>query len=112
VELPNGNVATGQAACVACHNAPVSKTSSDLLLPALNTSSVGIGCRECHGGETTSKAVPSGCAMCHDFHMDTGAPAMLIRDQKARGRKQANPVIAGVAPEGPLLARAGAGGKR
>jgi hypothetical protein len=113
VELPNGTVATGQQACVACHNAPVSKASSDLLLPSLDTTKVGIGCRECHGGETTAKAVPSGCAMCHDFHMDTGAPAMLIRDQKARGRKQADPVIAGAAPAGPVLARAGgARGKR
>jgi cytochrome c553 len=95
VELRNGNVVSGQQACVACHDATKSATSSDLLLPPLQTSagSTVMGCRDCHGGETTSKAVPSGCAMCHDFHMDQGAPSQLIR-QRVRGKKQDNNVIA------------------
>ncbi|HEX8402899.1 MAG TPA: cytochrome c3 family protein [Allosphingosinicella sp.] len=95
VELRSGAVVTGQQACVACHDATRSGTSSDLLLPPLQTkaSSTVMGCRDCHGGETTSKAVPSGCAMCHDFHMDGGAPSQLIR-QRVRGKKQDNQVIA------------------
>lgn len=95
VELRNGKTVSGQQACVACHDATESATSSDLLLPPLQTSanSTIMGCRDCHGGETTSKAVPSGCAMCHDFHMDQGAPSQLIRE-RARGKKQDTQVIA------------------
>jgi hypothetical protein len=91
--------------CQSCHKAEASASSNDLLLPDLAS------CRECHGGETTSKAVPSGCAMCHDYHMDGGAPSMLIR-QRVRGKRQDN-VIAATEPEGPQLAGRGtAGGKR
>ncbi len=95
VELRNGEVASGQQACVACHDANKSAASSDLLLPPLQASanSTVMGCRDCHGGETTAKDVPSGCAMCHDFHMDQGAPSMLIR-QRVRGKKQDTNVIA------------------
>jgi hypothetical protein len=60
-----------------------------------------MGCRECHGGETTAKDVPSGCAMCHDFHMDQGAPSMLIR-QRVRGKRQNTDVIASARPGGTL----------
>jgi predicted CXXCH cytochrome family protein len=67
--------------CSSCHSAEGSSTSSDLLLPDLAS------CRTCHGGEGSGKAVPSSCAMCHDYHMDAGAPSMLIR-QKVRGKKR------------------------
>jgi hypothetical protein len=91
--------------CQSCHKAEASASSNDLLLPDLAS------CRECHGGETTSKAVPSGCAMCHDYHMDGGAPAMLIR-QRVRGKRQDN-VIAAAEPTGPQLAgRSAVGGRR
>ena len=91
--------------CQSCHKAEASASSNDLLLPDLAS------CRECHGGETTSKAVPSGCAMCHDYHMDGGAPSMLIR-QRVRGKRQDN-VIAIAEPTGPQLAeRSAAGAKR
>ncbi|HEX8262723.1 MAG TPA: cytochrome c3 family protein, partial [Allosphingosinicella sp.] len=50
--------------CSSCHAAGRSNAASDLLLPDL------AGCRTCHGGEGSSKAVPSSCAMCHDYHMD------------------------------------------
>jgi hypothetical protein len=50
-------------------------------------------CRTCHGGEGGSKPVPSSCAMCHDYHMDAGAPSMLIR-QKVRGKKR-DTIVAG-----------------
>ena len=111
VELRNGQIATGQQACVACHAATASNASADLLLPPLQTpaNSTIMGCRDCHGGETTSKAVPSGCAMCHDYHMDGGAPAMLIR-QRVRGKRQDN-IVAAAAPSGsqsPQRAAAGA----
>ena len=103
VELRNGQVVSGQQACIACHDATKSSQSSDLLLPALATKagSTVMGCRECHGGETTAKDVPSGCAMCHDFHMDQGAPSMLIR-QRVRGKRQNTDVIASARPGGTL----------
>ncbi len=36
--------------------------------------------------------VPSSCAMCHDYHMDEGTPAMLLR-QRVRGRRWETTVI-------------------
>lgn len=52
-----------QEKCTTCHKAEGSKTSADLLLPAIAT------CRECHQGEQAVKAeVPSSCAMCHSYH--------------------------------------------
>ena len=67
--------------CATCHKADSSDAASDLLLPDLAS------CRTCHGGESARKAVPSSCAMCHDYHMDDGAPSMLIR-QRVRGKKK------------------------
>jgi predicted CXXCH cytochrome family protein len=67
--------------CTSCHAAGRSNAASDLLIPGLAS------CRTCHGGEGSSKAVPSSCAMCHDYHMDAGAPSMLIR-QRVRGKKR------------------------
>jgi hypothetical protein len=67
--------------CSSCHAAERSNAASDLLIPDLAS------CRTCHGGEGSSKPVPSSCAMCHDYHMDAGAPSMLIR-QRVRGKKR------------------------
>jgi predicted CXXCH cytochrome family protein len=67
--------------CTSCHGAERSNAASDLLIPDVTS------CRTCHGGEGSSKPVPSSCAMCHDYHMDAGAPSMLIR-QKVRGKKR------------------------
>jgi hypothetical protein len=67
--------------CSSCHAAERSSAASDLLIPDLAS------CRTCHGGEGSSKPVPSSCAMCHDYHMDAGAPSMLIR-QRVRGKKR------------------------
>jgi predicted CXXCH cytochrome family protein len=67
--------------CSSCHGAERSGAASDLLIPDVAS------CRTCHGGEGSSKPVPSSCAMCHDYHMDAGAPSMLIR-QKVRGKKR------------------------
>jgi predicted CXXCH cytochrome family protein len=73
--------------CSSCHFAQRSSAASDLLIPGLAT------CRTCHGGEGSSKPVPSSCAMCHDYHMDAGAPSMLIR-RKVRGKKR-DTIVAG-----------------
>ena len=59
---------------------------SDLLLPDLAS------CRDCHGGEHSRAPVASTCAMCHDYHMDGGTPAMLLR-QRVRGRRWETTVI-------------------
>jgi hypothetical protein len=66
--------------CASCHAASRSQSSADLLIPGIAT------CRLCHGGEQTSKPVASTCAMCHDYHLGRGAPAMLIR-RKFGGRR-------------------------
>jgi Cytochrome c3 len=79
--------AHGTVACIDCHDAERSQAAADLLIPDL------AGCRTCHGGEGSSKPVPSSCAMCHDYHMDQGAPSMLIR-QRVRGKKRDTVVAA------------------
>ena len=76
--------------CSSCHAAGGSEAASDLLLPGLAS------CRTCHGGEGSAKAVPSSCAMCHDYHQDAGAPSMLIR-QRIRGKKR-DTIVAGARP--------------
>jgi hypothetical protein len=76
----------GTQACLSCHTANTSENATDLLLPDLAS------CRTCHGGETTSLPVASSCAMCHDYHMDEGVPAMLLR-QQVRGRRWETTVI-------------------
>jgi hypothetical protein len=70
-----------QEQCGTCHKANTSNAASDVLLPDLAS------CRTCHGGEGSNSNVPSGCAMCHDYHMDAGTPSMLLR-QRVRGKKR------------------------
>jgi pSer/pThr/pTyr-binding forkhead associated (FHA) protein len=79
--------AHGTVDCVSCHAAERSQAAADLLIPDL------AGCRTCHCGEGSSKPVPSSCAMCHDYHMDEGAPSMLIR-QRVRGKKRDSIAVA------------------
>ena len=74
-----------QTECSTCHSAERSGSANDLLLPNLAS------CRTCHGGESSGE-VPSTCAMCHDYHMDEGVPAMLLR-QRVRGRRWETTVI-------------------
>ncbi|MGQ0559129.1 MAG: cytochrome c3 family protein [Sphingosinicella sp.] len=78
VQLPGRPPLQGSQACLACHRADTSGSAGDLLLPGIAS------CRACHGGERTRLPVASGCAMCHDYHGDEGAPAMLLLRQ-ARG---------------------------
>jgi hypothetical protein len=74
-----------QTDCATCHAAERSQSANDLLLPGVES------CRACHGGESSGE-VPSTCAMCHDYHMDEGIPAMLLR-QRVRGRRWETTVI-------------------
>lgn len=61
-----------QEKCSTCHAAKDSASSSDLLLPDLRT------CRSCHLGENAPRGkVSSGCAMCHDYHINGLAPRGL-----------------------------------
>jgi hypothetical protein len=66
--------------CTRCHAAPTSNKASDVLLPNIAS------CRECHGGEAAHKEVPSSCAMCHDYHVTSGAPQMS-RDLRGHDRQ-------------------------
>jgi Cytochrome c3 len=69
VQRPGQRREDGSAGCLSCHRANASNSSSDVLLPDLQS------CRACHGGERTSLPVPSTCAMCHDYHIPAGATA-------------------------------------
>ncbi|MBV1690163.1 cytochrome c3 family protein [Novosphingobium sp. G106] len=58
-----------QEKCTSCHAAEKSASSTDLLLPNVQS------CRTCHQGEDSHQAkVPSGCAMCHGYHPTQNAP--------------------------------------
>jgi hypothetical protein len=96
VQQPGEAQARGSGACLTCHAADRSAAASDLLMPDLAS------CRTCHGGERTSAPVASTCAMCHDYHMDEGTPAMLLR-KRVRGRRWETTVI----PVNPRPAGAG-----
>ena len=93
VQRPGQPRVEGSAACLSCHRADASSSASDLLLPDVAS------CRACHGGERTRLPVPSTCAMCHDYHMDEGTPAELLR-QRVRGRRWETTVIP-VEPQAP-----------
>ena len=49
--------------CSSCHLVEKSSSSSDVLLPRVQT------CQNCHGGENASQKVPSTCISCHEFHL-------------------------------------------
>ena len=85
-QRPGRAMLTGSQACLSCHVATRSNDAADLMIP--NVAS----CRDCHGGETTRLPVASGCAMCHDYHMDEGTPSQLLR-QQVRGRRWTTTVI-------------------
>ncbi|MFM9879468.1 MAG: FHA domain-containing protein [Burkholderiaceae bacterium] len=52
------------ASCESCHKAAASKSSSDILIPPIET------CRDCHASAVSASdtKVPSRCESCHDFH--------------------------------------------
>lgn len=66
--------------CATCHvKAATSNDADAVLVPGIEGPG---GCRSCHVGESGAKLasakvkepVASGCAMCHEYHMDNGAP--------------------------------------
>ncbi len=68
-----------QTTCATCHAAAGSTRSSDVLLPPIAT------CRTCHlGADSTKAKVPSGCAMCHSYHLPS-----FISDKSRHSSKQA-----------------------
>jgi predicted CXXCH cytochrome family protein len=94
VQRPGERRAEGSAACLSCHTAAgTSQSATDLMLPGLQS------CRACHGGESSRLPVPSTCAMCHDYHMDQGVPAELLR-QRIRGQRRESTVAAARQPPG------------
>jgi len=68
--------------CETCHKASVSGTGSQVMLPGIAT------CRECHGGENSNAAVPSSCAMCHSYHVDTAAAPWRTKLEVNRAKGQ------------------------
>jgi pSer/pThr/pTyr-binding forkhead associated (FHA) protein len=75
----------GDQACLTCHAATQSTQSANLLVPRLES------CQRCHVGENSNQQVigqrvSSGCAMCHDYHINEGVPAMILR-QRVRGQR-------------------------
>lgn len=84
VNLQGRNM-TGDQACLTCHVATASNQASNLMIPGLES------CQRCHVGENSNQQVigqrvESSCAMCHDYHMDEGVPAMILR-QRVRGNR-------------------------
>jgi len=76
--------------CESCHAAPRSGQASDLLLPDLKS------CRTCHGGEGSRAKVATGCALCHNYHADDGAPWLVkrrIADQKTSADRDPQGVV-------------------
>jgi hypothetical protein len=75
----------GDQACLTCHAATKSSQAANLLVPGLES------CQRCHVGEGSNQQVAgqrvsSGCAMCHDYHINEGVPAMILR-QRVRGQR-------------------------
>ena len=54
--------ASGDDACLSCHNANASNASTDLLIPDLEQ------CTTCHDDHRTANLIPLHCAQCHSFH--------------------------------------------
>lgn len=90
--------------CSDCHGADHSKLSADVLLPELAS------CRECHGDTGSDRQVPSGCTLCHAFHIADshhfGGPAKGVKpDDAVHGAKSAAkpsaPAGKPAAPQGP-----------
>jgi predicted CXXCH cytochrome family protein len=62
--------------CGECHKAEQSTSSSDVLIPNLDT------CVACHGAANATLKVPSDCTSCHGFHIHGTAPMTKIRQER------------------------------
>jgi predicted CXXCH cytochrome family protein len=54
--------AQGDDACLTCHGAKTSQTSSDLMIPGI------LNCNQCHSDRNTADTVPLDCISCHQYH--------------------------------------------
>ena len=61
VHLTRGDQTT-EALCLSCHEATASSSSSDVLMPDIQT------CVACHGDHRSRDLVPLHCIDCHQFH--------------------------------------------
>ncbi len=48
--------------CNDCHNASLSKLSTDVLIPNIDN------CQQCHGGSQSQNLIPNTCIDCHGYH--------------------------------------------
>ena len=62
VEPGDSRAVTGDAACIHCHEADVSTSAEDLMMPAIDN------CTACHDGLTRTANVPLECVDCHEYH--------------------------------------------
>lgn len=64
--------ATEVTNCDSCHNASASDSSTDVLIPGIDS------CRDCHGSgiarRNNASQTPSTCIMCHSFHFEAKGP--------------------------------------
>lgn len=97
--------------CAACHvNAAISNDANALLVPGIDGQG---GCRSCHVGEGGAKLasvkvkepVASSCAMCHEYHMDSGAPWKPASKRKGPALLTAQISAAGDKPHRPPALR-------
>lgn len=64
--------------CRTCHAVETSTSSTDVLMPAIET------CQSCHGGESAANRVPSTCVTCHDFHIHGMSPMQPAENASMR----------------------------
>jgi hypothetical protein len=61
-------LAQDDALCLDCHAASVSGSSSDVLMPDIDT------CLDCHSEERGIQNVQLACTGCHGFHLPGATP--------------------------------------
>ena len=86
VQRPGQRQSEGSGACLSCHRANASNDSADLMLPEPGQ------LPRLPWRRIDRPPVESSCAMCHDYHMDEGVPARLLR-QVVRGHRWTTTVI-------------------
>ena len=94
--------------CSSCHDVAGSKKSADINIPDIKN------CRECHGGNVTTKdKAPGTCETCHGFHTGSpkaGVPAILPGGNQPKALPKTAAVSASHAENHALLAPDRAGG--
>jgi predicted CXXCH cytochrome family protein len=72
---------TGDAACLSCHKAKTSESSTDLLMPALSK------CRECHADAGTPDRIDTSCVGCHLYHPASIIASIKIQEERGASRQ-------------------------